>query len=168
MGLGAAPSLLPCLQSLSWHKDMILCHSPEDVLPLASFGPWTTPLWMPPGFTYPTGVGPAVLTRWESVNIWNSYMKSMELCSLTPTAEPDNLPECWVSPFSPGNYTVFDFIFPRNISSPVNPLPGPNIGSKNVHFSPSPEYVSVAEGAQQFSDSWPFPSCWKLPSLQIK
>lgn len=39
LGAAVSLSLLPGLQSLSWHKDVIFCHRPKDVLLSASFGP---------------------------------------------------------------------------------------------------------------------------------
>lgn len=46
---------------------------------------------------------------------WNQWNRA----NSPPPAEPGNLLKCLFSPLSPGNYPVFDFIFPRNISSPV-------------------------------------------------
>lgn len=94
--------------SHSWHKESvpaprIFCCSPWDPEPCSR-----------PGFHRTQRDQCSVLRGWESVNIWSSWPKSMELCQFRPSAEPGNFLRHLFSPFPPKNYTIFDFIFPRS------------------------------------------------------
>lgn len=102
-----------------------------------------------------------VLRGWESVNIWSSWTKSMELCQFQPSAEPGSFLKHLFSPFPPKKYTEFDFLFPRSTRFPVYPLLNFTQGSSNVSSCPSPEHISVVLGHR----NWvivAFPSRWKV------
>lgn len=130
------PSLLiPGTRNLSQSQGFSAVHLPTTLSPALNHGFHTT-----------QRDRSSALKGWESVNIWSSWTKSMELCQFRPSAEPGNFLKHLFFPFPPENHTVFDFIFPRSTSFPVYPLPKLLPGSNNVSSRPSLEHISVVLG----------------------